>query len=266
MARHEAVRIEDVETVTRGDIPPDLADYAAEKVRALARYCPEPVLHARATLTGHRDPAMPRPFTAQLNLDLNGRPVRAQAAASTAREAIDVAQARLRRRLPELARHWEAVRGGVPSPAPHEWRHASEPAHRPPHFPRPPAEREVVRHKSFTLARESVDDAVVEMHQLDYDFHLFTEAGSDEDSVVYRAGPTGYRVAQVHPRPDRVPPSAVPLTVSQHPAPRLTVPDAAERLELTGLPFLFFAAADTGRGCVLYHRYDGHYGLITPAT
>ncbi|WP_157536105.1 hypothetical protein [Kitasatospora mediocidica] len=26
------------------------------------------------------------------------------------------------------------------------------------------------------------------------------------------------------------------------------------------------ADAATGRGNVLYHRYDGHYGLITPAS
>jgi hypothetical protein len=27
---------------------------------------------------------------------------------------------------------------------------------------------------------------------------------------------------------------------------------------------VFFADETTGRGNVLYHRYDGHYGLITP--
>ena len=30
-------------------------------------------------------------------------------------------------------------------------------------------------------------------------------------------------------------------------------------------PFLFFRRATQGRGALLYHRYDGHYGLITPA-
>jgi hypothetical protein len=29
--------------------------------------------------------------------------------------------------------------------------------------------------------------------------------------------------------------------------------------------FLYFTDAETGRGCVLYLRYDGHYGLIEPA-
>jgi hypothetical protein len=29
--------------------------------------------------------------------------------------------------------------------------------------------------------------------------------------------------------------------------------------------FLFFEDATTGRGSVIYRRYDGHYGLIEPA-
>ncbi|WP_327048745.1 sigma 54 modulation/S30EA ribosomal C-terminal domain-containing protein [Microbispora sp. NBC_01189] len=33
----------------------------------------------------------------------------------------------------------------------------------------------------------------------------------------------------------------------------------------SGLPFVFFAGRRTGRGNVVYHRYDGHYGLITPS-
>ena len=29
-------------------------------------------------------------------------------------------------------------------------------------------------------------------------------------------------------------------------------------------PFLFFLDPEQGRGALLYHRIDGHYGLITP--
>jgi Sigma 54 modulation/S30EA ribosomal protein C terminus len=39
---------------------------------------------------------------------------------------------------------------------------------------------------------------------------------------------------------------------------------AAIRLEAAGQPFLFFVNAETGRGNLIYHRYDGHYGLIAP--
>jgi hypothetical protein len=40
---------------------------------------------------------------------------------------------------------------------------------------------------------------------------------------------------------------------------------AIARLEAAGQPFLFFVNAETGRGNLIYHRYDGHYGLIGPA-
>ncbi|WP_340687998.1 hypothetical protein [Amycolatopsis coloradensis] len=75
-----------------------------------------------------------------------------------------------------------------------------------------------------------MDEAFFEMHLPDYDFHLFTESGTGQDSVRYHAGPTLPRLAQP------TPPG----------------------------PHLFFVDADRGRGSVLYHRYDGHYGLITP--
>ncbi|MEV7237968.1 sigma 54 modulation/S30EA ribosomal C-terminal domain-containing protein [Streptomyces sp. NPDC051020] len=126
-------------------------------------------------------------------------------------------------------------------------------------------ERQVVRHKSFSLAREAPDEAAFELEWMDYGFHLFTDADSGEDSVLYRSGPTGYRLAQVHPRPQLVGSVAVPLTVSELPAPRMTVAEAKQRLEVAGFSFVFFADDSTGRGNVLYHRYDGHYGLIVPA-
>ena len=37
-----------------------------------------------------------------------------------------------------------------------------------------------------------------------------------------------------------------------------------ERLDASAEPHIFFANATTGRGNVLYRRYDGHYGLIVP--
>jgi hypothetical protein len=125
-------------------------------------------------------------------------------------------------------------------------------------------EREIVRHKSFALPWETPDEAVFEMESMDYDFHLFTDSGTGMDSLIYRAGPTGYRLAQTTPRTEPGP-LAVPLTVSAVPAPSLSTGQAAERLEALGLPFVFFVDTATDRANVLYHRYDGHYGLITPA-
>jgi hypothetical protein len=135
-----------------------------------------------------------------------------------------------------------------------------------PCHPRPAGERAVVRRKSYALARETPDEAAVEAELMDYDFHLFTERRTGQDGVIYRAA-GGHRLQLAHPRTQRlglVDPS-ITITISGKPAPRLALSEAAARLEAAGQPFLFFLNAQTGRGNVLYHRYDGHYGLIAPA-
>ncbi len=48
------------------------------------------------------------------------------------------------------------------------------------------------------------------------------------------------------------------------PAHTLTVQEAREQLDVSPDPFIFFTNDEDGRGQVLYRRYDGHYGLITP--
>ena len=83
--------------------------------------------------------------------------------------------------------------------------------------------------------------------------------------MIYRSG-AGYRLALAHPRLGRLGPVDPAITVSQVPAPRLPVTGATDRLEAAGQPFLVFVNTDTGRGNLIYHRYDGHYGLIEPAS
>ncbi len=255
----------DVRVTTHGELP-GAEDYARTKIGELGRLTHQPVLDAHVKLSEHGDPAVARRVLAQANLDVNGRLVRAQVEGYTAREAIDRLEARLRHRLERSAEHWEAKRGGLPRPAPHEWRHQSEPTHRPNYFPRPESDRRIMRHKSYSLPTSTVEEAADEMEVLDYDFHLFTEEGTGQDSVLYREGPTEYRLAQVNPEfVDKIAPFEIPLTISPQPAPRLTVDQAIERIGLLGLPFLFFVDSARDRGSVLYHRYDGDYGLIAPA-
>ena len=262
--RTDLPNVLEVDVTTRGRLP-GAAEYARSKISELARLTHRPVLHASVKLTRHPDPAVERPVVAQGNLDVDGRLVRAQVEGATAREAIDRLEARLRRRLERTAEHWEARRGKLAAAIPHEWRHQSEPTHRPGYYPRPVDDRRIIRHKSFTLAACTVDEAALEMDLLDYEFHLFTEIGTGIASVLYRAGPTGYRLAQVIPvSPEQLAPFELPLTFSSQPAPCTTVEQATERLGLLGRPFLFFIDAAQGRAGVLYHRYDGHYGLITP--
>jgi Sigma 54 modulation/S30EA ribosomal protein C terminus len=253
-----------VQTKTRGAVPEGAVSFAVHRVSALLRVASEPVLFARVKLTMSAGPAVQRPAIAELNVDLNGRLIRAQAAGETMREAVEHCCGRLRIRLGRAGRTWEALRGGRPVPGPGEWRHQSMPTPRLPYFPRPPGERTVVRHKSYTLARETPDEAAAEADLLDYDFHLFTEKSTGQDSVIYRTA-SGYRLMLAHPLIRRLGPVDPSITVSKMPAPRLPVTEAATRLEATGQAFLFFVHAETGRGNLLYHRYNGNYGLIAPA-
>ncbi|MCH9736583.1 MAG: HPF/RaiA family ribosome-associated protein [Actinomycetia bacterium] len=263
--RTELTPVIAVDVTMRGELH-DGADYARRKIGGLGRLTHRPVLYARVKLTRHGDPAVERPVVAQANLDVEGRLVRAQVQGATVREAVDLLEARLRQRLERTAEHWEARRGRLPAAGPHEWRHESEPTHRPSYFPRPEDERRVIRRKSFAMAPCTVDEAAREMDLLDYDFHLFTEKGTSSAGVLYRGGPTGYRLALVAPaQADELSPFELPVTIIEQPAPCLTVEQATERLGLLGLTFLLFIDAAQGRASVLYHRYDGHYGLITPA-
>jgi len=250
---------------TRGHVLQGDIDYARLKIAAALDGAQAPVHFVRAKLGLLPDPAVEAPAIVQVNVNLNGRLVRAQVACPTLHEAIDDVQDRLRDRLRRADRDWEAIRGGRPDPESQEWRHSSAAAARPTYFPRPELERQVWRHKAFTLGRITVDDAAFEMDMLGYQFHLFNEKGSGVDSVLFRTEDQGYELLQVKPEPDRITAGWLEYAVSTHAAPVLRVEKAMDHLDLTGWPFIFFRDAETDRGCVLYHRYDGHYGLVTPA-
>jgi ribosome-associated translation inhibitor RaiA len=266
---------DDLEVVVRGELPADIAEYARSQISQLGQYLDEPVFHTRVRLTHEPNPAVGRPVRAQGNVTLKGRMVRAQVAGRSATEAVDLLGDRLKRGLERHARNWQAFRGTKPEPPTvdaslrtlqdeHEWRHQTPPADRPPYYPRPVEDRQVIRHKSFTPKRVTADEAAWEMDQLDYDFHLFTDAETARDAVIFRDGPTGYQLARVNggPSPSK---GDTAVTLSPQPVPRLSLDEARSHLELGGLPFVFFTDRGSDRGALLYHRYDGHYGLITPA-
>jgi hypothetical protein len=143
------VRTVQVRAERRGAVPEGAASYAVHQVSSLLRTAPEPVLSARVKLIMAADPAMERPAIAQVNIDLNGRLIRAEATGETMREATHHACDRLRIRIGRATRNWAAIRGRQPVQGPGEWRHQSRPAPRLPYHPRPPEERTIVRHKSY---------------------------------------------------------------------------------------------------------------------
>jgi ribosome-associated translation inhibitor RaiA len=249
---------------SRGDVSTAERDYAEKKISRVRSLAPGPVLFTEVMLTAHADAARERPASAKAELDVNGRLVQAHVAAGTMLEAIDLLEARLRNRLQRFAQHEESKHLRHRSRDEHEWRHGDREASRPPYFPRPVEERELARTKTFAVAAMTPDEAVVDLELLDHDFYLFENLETGEDNVVVRS-PSGYELLEPAATCSLVE-TAAPIEHSPTRPPVLTTDEAIEALELGGLRSLFFVDRDDARGRVLYHRYDGHYGLVGPAS
>jgi len=200
---------EDVTVSRSGGIAERDVRHARTVVAHAAAHAAEPVLAARLRLAHHYDPALTQPYTAQVNLDVNGRTVRAQTRAATVGQATAELGDRIRTQLARLARYRD---------------------HRPP---------------------QAAPDRA--------------EEATGQDTVIYRAGPTGYRLAQLDPEPGWEPSPVVPVSICRRPAAVLALTTAIDHLEATGRPFQFYRAPG-GRGHLLYRRHAGGYGLVIPAT
>ncbi|MEU4586901.1 HPF/RaiA family ribosome-associated protein [Kitasatospora aureofaciens] len=255
MTRLQTRPATEVLVTARGEVSLAAPEYARTKLLAVLERLDEPVLAARVKLTQEANHAVAKPSIAQATVDLNGRPVRAHVAATTMQEAVDLLQDRLNARIARLRTHRHARH--------HNEAHAAAGhEHRPQRRALGTEERRIERHKTYSLARQSAWAAVFELEAMDYDVHLYTDTVTNCDSVVYRDGTAGeYRISSAGPAPE----AEAGISVSTAGVPEITVAEAVARLDLGGLPFVFFTDASTGRGNILYHRYDGHYGLITPA-
>jgi ribosome-associated translation inhibitor RaiA len=234
-----------IQVAHRGAVSDELVGYAEQKVRRTAGTAPRPVLFGRIALGLHENPSVARPASAKAMLDVSGRHIRGQVAATTLREAIDLLDERLRRNLQRLAEETEGRHRETGVSDPGEWRHGSQPSDRPSYFPRPAEEREIVRRKTYESGPVAPKEAAIDLELLDHDFHLFENSDTGQDCVVFRKLDGSLGLLEE--------------------APTETVEQARERLELETAPLAFFRDAESGRGNVLYRRYDGHYGLITPA-
>lgn len=228
-----------VRCTVRGDIPEEDREYALGKVGRVLRMTHRPVLDAHLRLGWEPDPAHPHPALLQIGLDLNGVPVQARIAAGSIREGADLLQERLIRHLARLQgrarsrRRWSettTVSGGSPADARgHGLAEASQ----------------VLRRKTFAAHPLSADEAASEMAMLDHDFYLYTDQETGREAVVHRNhGGEGYGVM------------STPAALSED--------QARERLDLSGEPLVFYRDPDDVRGRVLYRRFDGGYGVISP--
>jgi ribosomal subunit interface protein len=260
-------------TVRGGEVPVDSRDYAADKIGHLADYSTRPVLYAHVVLEVVGDPARTRPALAEATLDVNGAPLRAHVAAADTHEAVDLLEGRLRRQLMQLEGRVQNRHHRTGVAGDHEWRHGDLPQGRPEYRDRPVEERTVVRHKMLALEATTPDEAVADMEQVGHDFFLFTDRSSGQDAVVYRLPAGGYGGqtaggASLHLETSNpgTSPAGTPrarLPEGARAAAPMTEEQAVEHLDLAGAPFVFHLDPGTGRGRVLYRRYDGHYGLIT---
>ena len=102
----------DLELVFRGRQPPATIAYARKKILAAARTAPARVRFGRVKLTLEAHRSIERPARAEVMLDVDGRIVRAQSAARSIEEAIDLVDQRLRRRLRDARQRIEFLRKG----------------------------------------------------------------------------------------------------------------------------------------------------------
>ncbi|GAA1965031.1 sigma 54 modulation/S30EA ribosomal C-terminal domain-containing protein [Catenulispora subtropica] len=232
---------------------PELAQREPAVLRitqAVAGYdVPTDGLRIRLSDTGGR-------IVAQANARAARRPIRVQVAAATLDQAADDLAERLGRRILEAAACWSAR----PWPDSDD---ASVPSRL------PPGERAInlgllARIKIVPLVACPPEVAAAVMDLMDYPAHLFIDADTGLDAMVHRSGPTGYRLTRLRPAPPP-PANAIPLTVDPRPAPALEPEQAMARLDDTGLGHLFFTDPDSGRGQLLYRRFDTRYTLVKDA-
>ena len=106
-----------IELLVRGDRP-DAATiaYARKKILAAARATPVPVRLGRVKLTFEAHRTIQHPARVEVMLDLDGRTLRVQGTARSAREAVDIVEERLRRRLVDVRGRGTTLRRRKPRP------------------------------------------------------------------------------------------------------------------------------------------------------
>ncbi|MFX0574888.1 sigma 54 modulation/S30EA ribosomal C-terminal domain-containing protein [Nocardia nepalensis] len=236
---------------TRGAVPPADVTRAVRGIgRVLRRYHLDAAARVRVTAPVDAN----EPTLVQANIRIHDTPTRVQVTGPRG-FAVTFAVERLDRQIARLAtkqsREW-------PDPARPPLARVTEP-------------RPIVRRKHCALLTGSPVEATEVLDAMDYDAYLFIDAETGEDAVVCWADALGVRMARQRTIAAPQTASDRPLTVNSltvvmdsEPAPTLIEEAAVTRLCRKGLPFLFFTDADTGRGRLLYRRYDGDLTIVVP--
>ncbi|MGA5298397.1 sigma 54 modulation/S30EA ribosomal C-terminal domain-containing protein [Nucisporomicrobium flavum] len=260
--RTAVVPDEDVDILVRGPVTTQDIAYVGHAV-AGAGLAGTGAGHLRFKLAEYRGGDRGTVGVAQLTVELAGRMVRGQASAGTVEAAIDGAVAALVPRIDRLAQRLTPAEAGPPSFTGEAWDLRT--ARALPAVVRIGGKaRRVARHKACPPAAQTLGAAALTMDLRDYDFHLFADEASGQDAVVTRAGAAGYRVAADRPDLLGSAPDGVPVADAPSRLPGLTLPEAALALDASAAAFLAFTGVGSGRAAVLYRRFDGHLGLLSP--
>ena len=256
----------EVRVTRRGQVTPRLEEEVRRQFGPLERLVKAPILDAHVVLTQEENPRIARPARAEAEIDLNGHMIRGRVAEGEMRHAVDQLAEHVGRQLRSFVERQADVHRRPRRPRDGQWRHGQWSPPRPEYFPRPVEERELVRRKAFSLEAMSADEAAELMEDLDHDFLLFRDSEADADAVVYVRDDNRFGVIV----PAGTTPSRHPGEAAIREESRLSEPialgAAVEEMNELGHRFLYFVNAETGRGNVIYLRYDGHYGLIEPTS
>lgn len=251
---------------TRGPVTEAEQAKARRIVESLAAKAPRPILFARVKLQVDEGRTPEEYAVVQATIDVSGALIRAQVGAPTVSDGLNTLGERMERRLRTLVERREAREKRPPATPEGEWRSGDLPTSRPGFMPRPPDERQVVRRKTFAPEATSVEDALFDLEVLDHRFFLFTDETDGQDSIVFETD-GGVRLRRLNGRePTPSPGRPVPVEFDTAPAPELDEDEARGRLDASHEPFVFYKDAVSDRGSVMYRRYDGHYGIVEPAT
>lgn len=237
-----------VEIEIRGNVTDSEVEHLVDRLGRVVRPVAQRLMGIEALLTVRHDRDPGAQARARVTLRGKGETIRAEVYTGTIGEAIANIDARLHKQLEQRTkRARNDPRGREPEAG--EWRHGnlrSRPASR---FDRPPEERDIVVRKSPAPTEATVDEARWDRFMLDYDFFLFVDADTGRDHLL--VGGEADDEDELLDAAD---------------APTMTLEQAEEWLDQTNDDFHFFVDAESGRGAVIYWRYDGHYGLLMPSS
>lgn len=228
----------------KGHIRSSDVEHARSSLEKVIRPISDPVLSVKVMLAERPNYDTAHRAQAEASINIKGDWVRGHTTAPTMAEAIDELEDKLRGQLRHRADRYRRNPAGREASA-GEWQHGNTRSAPLPYFDRPIDERELVRHKTFATPTASVEEACWDMMQLDYDFFLFRDEATGNDAAITMEE-SGSTVRAIED------------------APALKVEEAVDWLNNAGDRFVFFNDVDTTRGAIVYRRYDGHYGLLTP--